>query len=281
MDDEEGEQALKGFRSRWSERAKPSSEVGSQADNRDRNRSPSFDLELRGKNLDDELAAILRSEKPIESEAQSSAEFEVIPDRNHGSTCSKEASAAMATNAFVRNVSWSNLVLPWESDFMSQIFSDSSLPDQKLSLPSQWNAEVVTARPSKPEVKVPPVPVDAVFSRHVRQIKEETFWEQRSKNSKHAVAKWILFLKSDLSASQVGLQIESDMDAAEDIVLAVLGVKSPGTALKRANSVLSYHRWHSTTLVRSLSLKVAAGPTSSISRILKHQHQGPLRSFKQ
>ena len=247
MEDEEGEHALKGFRSRWSERAKPSSEVGSQADNRERNRSPSFDLELQSKNLDDELAAILRSEKPIESEAQSSAEFEVIPDRNHGSTCSKEASEAMATNAFVRNVSWSNLVLPWESDFMSQIFSDSSLPDQKLSLPSQWNAEVVTARPSKPEVKVPPVPVDAVFSRHVRQIKEETFWEQRSKNSKHAVAKWILFLKSDLSASQVGLQIESDMDAAEDIVLAVLGVKSPGTALKRANSVLSYHRWHSTT----------------------------------
>ena len=129
---------------------------------------------------------------------------------------------------------------------MSQIFSETLVPDPKLPLPSQWNAAVVTASPSKPDVSVPSVPVESVFSKHVRQIKEETVWEQREKNSKHAIAKWILFLKSDLSASQVGLQIQSDEEAAEDIVLAVLGVKSPSTSLKRANSVLSYHRWHST-----------------------------------
>ena len=175
------------------------------------------------------------------------ASFEVIADRDSGSTCSKTAAEVMTANAFVRNVNWTSLVLPWENDFMSQIFSESSTPDPKLSLPNQWNATVVTSSPSKPEVSVPSVPSASVYAKHVRQIKEETFWEQRQKNSKHAVAKWILFLKSDLTASQVGIQIENDVDAAEDIVLAVLGVKSPSTALKRANSVLSYHRWHSTT----------------------------------
>ena len=146
----------------------------------------------------------------MQSDAGSCQDFEVIPDEKPGSTCSQTAAEVMTTNAFVRNASWSNLVLPWDTDFMSQIFSETSAPDPKLSLPSQWNAEVVTASPSKPDVSVPSVPVDSVFSKHVRQIKEETFWEQREKNSKHAIAKWILFLRSDLSASQVGLQIQND-----------------------------------------------------------------------
>ena len=247
MDDEEGEQALRGFRSRWSDRAKllrGGSEGNS--DNAASGYSPSINLEDPIESLDGEVSDVFRNNVPQQSDAESTGDFEVIPESKQGGTCSQTAAEVMTTNACVRNVSWSSLVLPWENDFMAQIFSDSSVPDPKLSLPSRWNTAVVTASPSKPDVSVPSVPVESVFAKHVRQIKEETFWEQREKNSKHAVAKWILFLKSDLTASQVGLQIESDPEAAEDIVLAVLGVKSPGTCLKRANSVLSYHRWHST-----------------------------------
>ena len=246
--DDTGEQSFKGFRSRWIERAVPAFEADEgQAEKWNSDYSPSLNLDLQVDPDADNLSEMLKEGSHHESDAQSSNSFEVIADRDSGSTCSKSAAEIMTTNAFVRNVSWSSLVLPWENDFMSQIFSESSTPDPKLSLPNQWNATVVTASPNKPEVSVPSVPFASVYAKHVRQIKEETFWEQRDKNSKHAVAKWILFLKSDLTASQVGKQIESDVDSAEDIVLAVLGVKSPSTALKRANSVLSYHRWHSTT----------------------------------
>ena len=246
--DESGEQSFKGFRSRWTERLAPACEAEEvQAEKVISDYSPSLNPDGRFDLNEDDFSDLMKEGSRHDSDAHSSNSFEVIADRDLGKTCSKSTAEVMTTNAFVRNVSWSSLVLPWENDFMSQIFSDSSTPDPKLSLPNQWNETVVTASTSKPEVSVPSVPFASVYAKHVRQIKEETFWEQRDKNSKHAIAKWILFLKSDLTASQVGRQIEHDVDSAEDIVLAVLGVKSPSTALKRANSVLSYHRWHSTT----------------------------------
>ena len=217
MDDEEAEPALKGFRSRWTKASRGGSDGNSE--HGASGYSPSLNLELVTpvESIDDEISDVFRNNIPHESDVEPAADFEVIPESRQDSTCSQAAAEIMTTNAFVRNVSWSNLVLPWETDFMSQIFSDSSVPDPKLSLPSQWNAAVVTASSSKPDVSVPSVPVECIFAKHVRQIKEETFWEQREKTSKHAIAKWILFLKSDLSASQVGLQIDSEPDAAEDI----------------------------------------------------------------
>ena len=247
MDGAEGDQSLKGFRSRWVERAKPVSDAGEgQAEKGLSDYSPSLNLGNPFEPSEANFSDLMKEGNQPDSDAHSLASFEVIPDQNSGSTSSKSAAEVMTTNAFVRNVNWSSLVLPWENDFTSQIFSESLTPDPKLSLPNQWNAAVVTSSPSKPEVSVPSIPSVSIYAKRVRQIKEETFWEQRQKNSKHAVAKWILFLKSDLTASQVGIQIENDEAAAEDIVLAVLGVKSPSTALKRANSVLSYHRWRAT-----------------------------------
>ena len=246
--DESEEQSFRGFRSRWIERATLACDAEEgQANRGNSDYSPSLNLDFQVDPNEDNFSDLMKEDSRHGIDAHSSTSFEVIADRDSGSTCSKTAAEIMTTNAFVRNVGGSSLVLPWENDFMSQIFSESSTPDPKLPLPNQWNATVVTSSPSKPEASVPSVPSASVYAKHVRQIKEETFWEQRDKNSKHAVAKWILFLKSDLTASQVGIQIENDVDSAEDIVLAVLGVKSPSTALKRANSVLSYHRWHSTT----------------------------------
>ena len=244
MDDDDAEPALRGFRSRWTRGHRGDSDRNSE--HGASGYSPSLNLETPIESPGDDFSDVFRRNVPQQSDIDSAADFEVIPESRQESTCSQTAAEIMTTNAFVRNMSWSSLVLPWETDFMSQIFSESSVPDPKLSLPSQWNAAVVATSQSKPDVNVPSVPVESVFAKHVRQIKEETFWEQREKNSKHAIAKWILFLKSDLTASQVGMQIDSDPDAAEDIVLAVLGLKSPSTSLKRANSVLSYHRWHST-----------------------------------
>ena len=109
---------------------------------------------------------------------------------------------------------------------MSQIFSDASMPDPKLSLPNQWNAEVVTANPSKPEVNLPSVPVETVFAKHVRQIKEETFWEHVRRIQSMPLPNGFFSSIVISPPVRLGLQIESEPDAAEDIVLAVLGVKS-------------------------------------------------------
>ena len=94
--------------------------------------SPSINLEEPIEPHDASLSDIFKDNTHQESDANSLADFEVIPDNNRGSTCSKAAAEAMTTNAFVSNVSWSSLVLPWENDFMSQIFSESLTPDPKL-----------------------------------------------------------------------------------------------------------------------------------------------------
>ena len=194
------EQSFKGFRSRWIERATPACDAEEgQADKGISDYSPSLNLGNPFDPSEDNFSDLMKEDGQHDGHTHSLASFEVIADRDSGSTCSKTAAEVMTTNAFVRNVNWTSLVLPWENDFMSQIFSESSTPDPKLSLPNQWNATVVTSSPSKPEVSVPSVPSASVYAKHVRQMKEETFWEQRQKNSKHAVAKWILFLKSDLT----------------------------------------------------------------------------------
>ncbi len=139
MEDEGVDQALRGFRSRWIDRSKQLGDISEDhVDSAASGYSPSINLEDPIESLDGNFSDAFRDNAPKRSDAGSCQAFEVIPDDKQGSTCSQTAAEVMTTSAFVRNASWSNLALPWETDFMSQIFSETSVPDPKLSLPSQW-----------------------------------------------------------------------------------------------------------------------------------------------
>ncbi len=61
---------------------------------------------------------------------------------------------------------------------------------------------------------------------------------------KRAVGKLAFFLLLDLESSGVGRQISSCRHETNEIIRAVVGVKSPNTIMKRMNALLSYYRWH-------------------------------------
>ena len=82
------------------------------------------------------------------------------------------------------------------------------------------------------------------FVKCVKAIREQSFTEMREAETKAAVTKWSLFLRSSLEHSVVGKQINSSPGEMLDIVRAAMGVKSPSTVLSRANSMLAFMRWH-------------------------------------
>ena len=59
-----------------------------------------------------------------------------------------------------------------------------------------------------------------------------------------AIGKWFIVIRSNTSASAIGLQIQRDPSHGLDIIRAAMGVKSPNTVLSRANAMLAYMRWH-------------------------------------
>ncbi len=61
---------------------------------------------------------------------------------------------------------------------------------------------------------------------------------------KRAVGKLAFFLHLDLQSRGVGRQISSCPHETDEVIRAVVGVKSHNTIMKRMNALLSYYRWH-------------------------------------
>ena len=95
---------------------------------------------------------------------------------------------------------------------------------------------------------LPPMP-GGVFRSAVRDIDDKTFEEQREGAREVAVAKLVIESSHCLMASITGWQIlslgnlDEQVVGAPTILSAVVGVKSPATLMKRANSLLAFLRW--------------------------------------
>lgn len=88
-----------------------------------------------------------------------------------------------------------------------------------------------------------------VFVSAVRNLDDKTYDEQRDALMDAAISKVLIVLRHCLLASVVGRQIislgseEQQLEGAKEIVSAVVGLRSPYTVVKRANSLLSFLRW--------------------------------------
>ena len=198
-----------------------------------------------GLGVDPQLSGNERNSDYEPSVAQSS--FGVLPGIDQGGLSSKQDDNAAITDTFIRGAKFSAITMPWETPLMSQIFGDLH-PTMRLSMPLDWGnrglpvLESATAGPSQPAV-----PSDSRWQAlsYVRHKTDETYLQQRTKTLNNALSKWRFLVLVDVTASEVGRQLDDASEEHVDLVLnSAMGVKSPNTIMKRANAMMLYYRWH-------------------------------------
>ena len=188
------------------------------------------------------------ADRPVSSDCQVDAPSDqpVIPSTVHESI--------IARNLF-SNFDATGITLPWESGIFKELLSDEDFPtslvpkmpisslvsfgiDDEPQAVTDAVASVVTHSKDLP-----------VFSSCISSGDDLHFHDQRRQLRDAAVGKILIVLRHCLLASQTGRHIIGlgtdlqQQEGAFDIVSSVLGVRSPATLVKRANSLLSFLRW--------------------------------------
>ena len=170
-------------------------------------------------------------------------------------TLPSSSNRAFFENAFVSNAKFCDIKMPWETGVAQQIFGNPfhSTPVIPAVSTSEWvcvpwkdalDAVVDDTLRHTCETNSAPVFVSAV-----RNLDDKTYDEQRDALMDAAISKVLIVLRHCLLASVVGRQIislgseEQQLEVAKEIVSAVVGLRSPYTVVKRANSLLSFLRW--------------------------------------
>ena len=88
----------------------------------------------------------------------------------------------------------------------------------------------------------------AIYPAFVKSISDSDYASKCTSLMDAAIKKLLIVLRHCMLASVAGRQIlaskgEDSEDEAVKILTAIVGVKSPATVVKRANSLLSYLRW--------------------------------------
>ena len=152
---------------------------------------------------------------------------------------------AMISDVYIRG-SWNtSITIPWETDLMRHIFSDS-VPAPSVSMPLNWGSTALpSAAATEDKPAKPQIPEGCVWTcaKHIKYTSDDNFLVQRSKTMPTALPKWRFILALDFDQSEVGRQLNG-VDSMDVVLQSVIGVKSPNTVLKRANSILMYYRWH-------------------------------------
>ena len=141
--------------------------------------------------------------------------------------------------------------LPWETGVMACIFGDGALPRPILQQPRAPLPEDPSTTVSE-ELPVPRTRAapDTLFERSFSaradigaQDEDDHLWTL-------AISKWCcIFSLAQDDPGQVGEQaaqclVAEGKDARDELIRDVFGIKSPRTAIKRANSLLRCMRWH-------------------------------------
>ena len=162
---------------------------------------------------------------------------------------------AIFSRALLTNCEVTNIVLPWETGFYKEFFSDdpflrSLVPavqiDEFCNFGSQPEPQSVAEAVAGVASCSAPGPI---FASCIACVDDGFFQSKRQQLYDAAVSKLLIVLRHCLLASSTGRHIialgtEQMQDAgASGVLEAVLGVKSPATLIKRANSLLSFLRW--------------------------------------
>ena len=159
-----------------------------------------------------------------------------------GGLSSQSDDAAGLTWSFVHDVKPSTIRMPWENDLFHPIFGAESMKPVSLGMPLDWGIDpnLVEQEVHTDSVLAPPPFEHWVVAKCIKNLKDETFQQSRDRTMKYALSKLDFLLRLKPRASRVGSQIIADPQDTDQILLAVIGAKSPNTVVKRANAMLSF-----------------------------------------
>jgi len=162
---------------------------------------------------------------------------------------------ALFARCLLSNCDFSGIKMPWEVGIFKDIFEDGPFPQQLVpsmeissdcSFPFGVEPQLVAEKVADVAKTTSSCPV---FSTCVSSADGELYEERRANLREAAIGKLLIILRHCLLASVTGRHIialgnvELQTAGAGDIVDAVVGVRSPATLVKRANSLLSFLRW--------------------------------------
>ena len=162
---------------------------------------------------------------------------------------------ALFARCLLSNCDFSGIKMPWEVGIFKDIFEDGP-PFQQLVPSMEISSDCSFPFGVEPQLVAEKVADVAkttsscpVFSTCVSSADGELYEERRANLREAAIGKLLIVLRHCLLASVTGRHIialgsvELQAAGARDIVDAVVGVRSPATLVKRANSLLSFLRW--------------------------------------
>ena len=162
---------------------------------------------------------------------------------------------AMFARCLLSNCDFSGIKMPWEVGIFKDIFGDGPLFQQLVpsmeissdcSFPLGVEPQLVAEKVADVAKTTSSCPV---FSTCVSSADGELYEERRANLREAAIGELLIVLRHCLLASATGRHIialgsvELQAAGARDIVDAVVGVRSPATLVKKANSLLSFLRW--------------------------------------
>ena len=168
---------------------------------------------------------------------------------------SAAVSDALFAKSLFSNVDVTGIKLPWEVGIFRELFSDDPMAEPlvpkmpigefccfDVGVAPQQVAETIASLASRKGGQ-------PVFEKCISSCDEMHYQEKRQKLRDAAIGKLLIVLSQNLDASSTGRHIKQlgeGVDAqgeATEIVGAVVGLKSPATLVKRANSLLAFMRW--------------------------------------
>ena len=168
---------------------------------------------------------------------------------------SAEVHDAIFSRSLLTNCDVTGVTLPWETGIFREIFSDEPFADQlvpKMPISNLCNVSLGDD-PQQVAATVASVAVldseDFIFAKCISSGDDAHYHEMRQQLRDAAIGKLLIVLRHCLLASKtgrhiIGLGTDAQQKAgAYDIVDSVIGVRSPNTVVKRANSLLSFLRW--------------------------------------
>ena len=170
-------------------------------------------------------------------------------------TVSLKIQNALFAHNLLTNFEATSIKMPWEVGLYKDFFSDEPFSDAlvpKMSIGGMLDLPISPEPQDVAEVVAEVANADfsqPVFSSLIACVDDEHFHEKRQGQRDASIGKLFIVLRHCLLASQTGRYIidlgteAAQVAGAPDIVSAVVGVRSPATLLKRANSLLSFLRW--------------------------------------
>ena len=180
----------------------------------------------------------------VEPDSEADPVFALVSSNSMSNLIEK----AVAQNSAVASVDF-----PWERGIFKDLFKRDTFPSMLANVPLEnavgRNGPISAEAVQECVLEGSHSRNEHVFMRAVTNISDKCFLERRKEQTDLAISKWLCVLKSYLLASTTGRQIIHlgknmvQSEASRKIVHAVIGVRSPTTAINRANCILRFYRW--------------------------------------